>query len=219
VTGAHIQLASNATGPAISVTAQALSIVDSVIEAGHELQVGIKMGQGANLFMQDVYMHGFGVHVVLPNGSMLPTQKHAANVWSHARLLAAGRQQPDQADTHDGELTGVSGKPKVGPQYTSPVFKNGVPMDDFVVEFSIGPNVSQPPPKLTTQHTWDEGTFPSWFAAGACKAKDFGAKGDLVTDDTAALQKMLDAPECAHIATLDKGYYVRDDCPQIVPHT
>ena len=61
----------------------------------------------------------------------------------------------------------------------------------------------------------DEATFPSWFSKTACKAKEYGAKGDLVTDDTAALQKMLDAPECK-LATLDKGYYAVSKTLQMV---
>ena len=61
----------------------------------------------------------------------------------------------------------------------------------------------------------DEASFPSWFAKTACKAKEYGAKGDLVTDDTAAIQKMLDAPECK-LATLDKGYYAVSKTLQMV---
>ena len=36
-----------------------------------------------------------------------------------------------------------------------------------------------------------------------------------MTDDTAAIQKMLDAPECK-LATLDKGYYAVSKTLQMV---
>ena len=120
-----------------------ISIVDSVIEAGNDRQVGLSMGVGSNLFMQDVFMRGFGVHAVLPDGSVLPTKKQPANVWSHATLLAAGRQKSHRAETH--AVSGEAG------QYTSPVFKNGEPTDGFLVEFLVGSHVIPPPPNLTTQ--------------------------------------------------------------------
>jgi hypothetical protein len=58
---------------------------------------------------------------------------------------------------------------------------------------------------MSAKHLWDEGT-PTWESEGACIAHDYGARGDLVTDDTEALQRMLDDPKCT-IAVLPKGYF------------
>merc|ERR1711937_841384 len=83
-----------------------------------------------------------------------------------------------------------------------PIYLDGAKTTKAVIKYADG---KQPPNNLTTQHLWPE-TFPSWDTPGACVATKYGAKGDLLTDDTAALQKMLDDPVCK-VAVIPKGYF------------
>ena len=140
VTGARIQLAAEASGPAIDVKAQALSLVDSVVE-GHAHQVGVSVASSSNLFMQDVFFKSFAKSVALPDGSSLPTTRPQGE-WCHAKLVAAGTQGFP-----------LPGKNHAPAKYSSPVFKDGKATDDYAVDFAAE-SVQPPPSDLTTQHVW-----------------------------------------------------------------
>ena len=229
VTGARIRLAAGATGPAIQVTAQALSLVDSVIE-GHPSQTGIAVSAQSNIFMQGVWFKGLGTSVVLPNGQVLTPEESPASpagssnsAWSVAKLVAAGRanvttQPLCVCHTPPCKCEGCwDPECHKGPvPYTSPVFKDGVMTEGYEIDFVQPSNGAAPSPQLTSQHVWAS-SFPSWFDGAACRAKTYGAKGDLNTDDTAALQAMLDDPKCSTLATLDKGYYAVSKTLQMRP--
>ena len=74
---------------AMPVAAQALSIVDSVIE-GYPHQVGINVSAQSNVFMQDVYFRHLGVSAVLPNDRHLATQVGASG-WARCGAEGAAR--------------------------------------------------------------------------------------------------------------------------------
>ncbi len=62
-----------------------------------------------------------------------------------------------------------------------------------------------PPDNLCSCHVWPR-AFPWWDSPGTVNVKDppYGARGDSITDDTAALQQAIDTAE---IVFLPRGYY------------
>lgn len=79
----------NAPGPAIEAGAQAISMVDSVIECGGG--PALSVSNGTNVLLKEVWTRGCGVVVAaLPGGGDQPPVP-AGPKWTRVRLLAAGR--------------------------------------------------------------------------------------------------------------------------------
>eukprot|EP00927_Polykrikos_kofoidii_P049142 TRINITY_DN43265_c0_g1_i1.p1 TRINITY_DN43265_c0_g1~~TRINITY_DN43265_c0_g1_i1.p1 ORF type:complete len:780 (-),score=85.16 TRINITY_DN43265_c0_g1_i1:164-2503(-) len=188
VTGLKVQVLALATGPAIDAEAP-ISLVDVAISGpnGFAKDVSgppaIRATKKCSLFMQNVWVQGFSVAVLAPNG----VQHHGSTspeIWVHFPLSAAPSEQP--------QIKNLS----------SNIFIDGAVMEGqlWTQSFKVGP-----PEDMSAKHLWGAGT-PTWEARGACNAHAYGAKGDLLTDDTIALQRMLDDPKCK-IAVLPKGYF------------
>lgn len=167
---------------------QPISIVDAIIDVGPQT-TGINCTSGArNIFLRNVWVRGATAKgtsaVQLPNGTSIPGRPKGE--WLVVRTLAApgdGVVEPFGAST--------------------PVFVDGVKLSDAIVDTSSSPG--PPANNIQSQHLWAR-EFPTWESQGACFATDFGAKGDLVSDDTKALQAMLGNASC-QICVLSKGYY------------
>lgn len=101
-----------------------------------------------------------------------------------------------------------------GTQFVEPIYLNGKRQLEPYVEVKRG---REPPRSLRSQHIWSE-QFPSWQSPHAANVKDpaYGAVGDSLTDDTAALQKAIDENE---IVFLPKGYYRVTETLRLKPNT
>ena len=74
-----------------------------------------------------------------------------------------------------------------------------------------------PPDGFRRRHIWND-SFPSWQTPGVANVKDarYGAVGDSMADDTAALQRAIDENE---VVFLPKGYYRVTDTLRLRPRT
>lgn len=101
-----------------------------------------------------------------------------------------------------------------GTQLVEPIYLNGKRKLKPYVQVKPG---GPPQSSLQSQHIWDE-SFPSWQSPQAAnvKAPAYGAVGDSLADDTAALQKAIDENE---IVFLPKGYYRVTDTLRLKPNT
>eukprot|EP00729_Bicosta_minor_P006211 gene6211-27391_t len=163
------------------VASASVSVIDSKISGADSSSGGIVSSNGAGVFLQNVWFNKVSNPVTIGDTSIVAGD---AGGWLQLETVAAG--------------AGVSNT-------TAAVYNDGVMVASPLVERGASGAAAAPPPTLTTQHGWPA-DFPTWESPGACMASDYGAVGDFVTDDTAALNKMLSDPKCA-IAVLHKGYF------------
>lgn len=79
----------------------------------------------------------------------------------------------------------------------------------------------EPPADLQSRHLYT-GNFPSFESPGAVDVKDFGAVGDLDTDDTVAIQAAIEAAHTAEgeeVVFLPRGLYKISDTLHLYPNT
>ncbi|MGD2175312.1 MAG: glycosyl hydrolase family 28-related protein, partial [Candidatus Brocadiaceae bacterium] len=201
--GWHIE--TDSTGPVIRLFRHwqgepfdsSLALVDSqiVYREGSSGNTVIEMGgrHPRSFFFDNVYLKNAAkVHTVnLPE---------APNGWVRAERLAV-HAQPEPVDVL-GETREVA----------EPVFVDGRRVGDGLFQAEPG---EEPPADLQSRHCWPD-HFPTFEMPGAANVKRYGAVGDGKTDDTAAIQRAIDASE---IVFLPKGHYVISDTLHLRPDT
>eukprot|EP01043_Picozoa_sp_COSAG02_P029316 COSAG02_NODE_1819_length_10773_cov_6.699550_1_plen_639_part_00 len=117
--------------------------------------------------------------------------------WTLVNELALGREIPAEAKPGDCSPLSMS------------IFIGGKMMTGTARTLLHNVTTTAAPPlsSVVGQHNWGEVTFPSLDedADKVVNVRDMGAKGDGVTDDTAAIQKALRIPGATVL--LPKGFY------------
>lgn len=165
-----------------------ICLVDSVIDFKHG-KAGAAITADRSLYLRDVYVRGADKIVGNPGAAALKAQPEG---WTHVREYALGLRPP--VFKHK--------KQPVPYQFEAPAYVDGKRTQGDVVEAVAS---GSPPADLITRHIWAK-DFPSWESAAAANVKEapFGAKGNGVADDTAALQRAINEREVVY---LPKGIY------------
>ena len=155
----------------------------------------------ASLYLQNVYLLGCQTAVRSPSLAYPAPKPQKSGEWVVIHDLAAGVDMPSSTDKNANCKTWNMDVWVDGTRQASPLLVNA----------SGTPSIpASQVPEFVAQHLWDERTFPSFDhrAGGAdmVSVKDgrFGAKGDGITDDAAAIQRAVDAAE---VVLLPKGLY------------
>jgi hypothetical protein len=145
-----------------------------------------------SLYLRNVYINSCGI---VDDGSSAVATANGA--WTLVNELALGRDIPAEAKPGDCSPLSMS------------IFVGGKMMTGTARTLLHNVTTTATPPlsSVVGQHNWGEATFPSLDedAGKLVNVRDMGAKGDGVTDDTAAIQKALQTPGATVI--LPKGFY------------
>ena len=189
VAGAHIELAPGASGPAVvsASSANPITLVDATIVCGGGGGGGSTaepFGLAASLYLQNVFLApDCNVTALLPE-AFISADSHASSSsspspWLRVAELAAGVNIPRwHGTTMAMDL----------------IYRNGVrtPRASVRDVAAVTDPRSLPDPSvLVAKHTWNEAEFAALETAVDAVAV-CGARGDGVTDDSAALQACVD---------------------------
>lgn len=224
VIGGRIGLDLADTQPAATITAMTLidqtehAIVYSGRQALAAVGVRIRKQEGVAIAGPANAMRAHNGQICLEDAEIIFTDKpgvviesgeslYLKNVYARnaATLVQSGRYPlvPGEPDgwTHLAEYgRAVDPRPAKGYRYRAAMLMDG----RRVAQLQEGPTARQLPPQdLFARHL--PGTVPAWSHPDAADAvRDYGARGDGVADDTAALQRAVNENE---IVFLPKGYY------------
>eukprot|EP01065_Artemidia_motanka_P007731 TRINITY_DN13864_c0_g1_i2.p1 TRINITY_DN13864_c0_g1~~TRINITY_DN13864_c0_g1_i2.p1 ORF type:complete len:626 (+),score=136.33 TRINITY_DN13864_c0_g1_i2:68-1945(+) len=176
VVGLKVVAAAGATGPPIH-SFNPLSVADSVVEGAGAVAVAAE--EGCSLFLSNVWTRGYEALARLPNGTLVSA---GSSEWARASTIAAPAVKLQQ-----GAAT--------------PAYVDSERVAGAVVAVRGG---GSGPGDLQTSHL--PRPEVSWESGGVCMASEYGAKGDLETDDTASITAMLRDPKC-NVCFLHKGYF------------
>ncbi|HBE02383.1 MAG: hypothetical protein A2096_07490 [Spirochaetes bacterium GWF1_41_5] len=154
-----------------------INLIDSILEFEKE-GANTAVQSERSIYFDNVFVKNAAV--ILSAGTEKISGK---NGWQHVRELAVG----------------VDPQPHMGFQYITAPYKNGK-QSPVIYDITAG----EVPSGLAEKHIWPPA--PNWEQAAAVNIKSapWNAKGDGITDDTAALQKAIDENE---IIFLPKGVY------------
>lgn len=160
-----------------------LSLIDCTIEFDAPMKQGriqAAVSSRESIYLRNVYVRNATHFVWNPDGSYLAT---LSNDWCRVEEFAHG----------------IGSMPHEGRVYPSPVYIDGKKQE----ENTWGQTVEsvKPPRKLLEKHRYK---LPLWRDVVSYNVKKYGAKGDGISDDTAALQNAIDQNEYVF---LPKGYY------------
>lgn len=202
--GLHI-LSDGCTGPLITVPSTPsantgeLSLVDSVLEftdaarTDYPARIGVSSESG--VYLNNVYVRN--ATLVTTDGARGLSLAGNPGGWVHVNEYAH------------------SAVPRInqGIELTYPVYVDGESVQEVR---DIEPDRT-PPADLQSRHVW-RSDFPTFETPGAANVKEppYGARGDGVNDDTAALQRAIDESE---IVFLPRGCYRTTQPLELRPRT
>lgn len=167
----------------------AISLVDSTLAFEDPRPGTVAIQMVRSLTLHNVYIRGASRAVEFGDGSVLAGNPTG---WLHVSEFAHAARPP---------LYQEPGSPWKF-QFDAAVYLDGSRgMADVVTVEKSG----EPPAGLQSQHVWDA-RFPDWEEPGVANVKEapYGAKGDALSDDTAAIQRAIDERA---IVFLPKGNY------------
>ncbi len=184
--GVGWRIITRGSGPAIVIERDgpwapfngSLCLVDSEIVFENDSTGNTAIASGRSFYLNNVYLKNAA--------KICEGCPGKAGGWLHVRELARSIP-PGKVKTYMLE---------------EPVYVDGRRLPGMLLD--AAPQ-EMPPPGLQSAHLWGN-DFPSWESPGAANVKEppYGARGDSLTDDTAALQKAIDGNE---VVFLPKGYY------------
>ncbi len=158
-----------------------LTIVDTVIKPRAD---SCAITSNHSVYLSNVYLHG---------------AQRAACIAGHQELTAPGGGWLFVEEYAAGASYSV---PRAGREMADQLFLDGKAIGRMTVRLHKD---REPPPDLRTRHAWPEMTVP-WDDPRTANVRKppYGAKGDGLTDDSAALQRAVDENEAVF---LPKGEY------------